>query len=40
MKIFTRKVGAMPRHRGLPRRRQLHLGEPGDNIGGLSGSPR
>ena len=47
MKIFTRKIGAMPRHReGSPRSRgplrhgHTRLGEPRDSEDGLSGSPR
>ena len=47
MKIFTRKIGAIPRYReGLPRRRgsprhgQLRLSEPEDKAWGLSSPPR
>ena len=46
-RILTLKIAAMPRHReglprhrGLPRRGKLRLGEPGDNEGGHSGLPR
>ena len=40
MKIFTRKIAARPRRWGFPRRRLVNLGEPKDNGGDHSGSPR
>ena len=47
MKIFTRKIGAMPRRRegpprrkGLPKLGHVGLGEPGDKTWGLSGPLR
>ena len=47
MKIFTRKIGAMPRRkegsprsRGPLRRGHARLGEPEDSEDRLSGSPR
>ena len=47
MKIFTRKTSAtprrregLPRRRGLPKHRQLHLGEPADRDCRRSGPPR